>query len=84
MSTILFFNQPEAAALLKSAKQPVIFAGNGVLLGEATDELRELAEWSGAPVATTLMGKGDSPSCHGTISTSGETLSRLLRFPRGT
>jgi acetolactate synthase-1/2/3 large subunit len=54
----------EAAALLKAARRPVIFAGNGVLLGEATDELKELAEFTGIPVATTLMGKGAFPEDH--------------------
>lgn len=47
-----------AAALLAEAVRPVIFAGNGVLLSEACDELRDLAELLSAPVATTLMAKG--------------------------
>ena len=35
-----------------------------MLLSEATDELRELAQLLGAPVATTLMGKGAFPESH--------------------
>jgi acetolactate synthase-1/2/3 large subunit len=54
----------EAVELLSNASTPVIFAGNGVLLSEATDELREVAEVSDVPVATTLMGKGVFPEDH--------------------
>jgi acetolactate synthase-1/2/3 large subunit len=51
----------KAALLLAAAAKPVIFAGNGVLLSEATEELGVLARLLGAPVATTLMGKGVFP-----------------------
>src|SRR6188474_3444116 len=54
----------DAARLLASAERPVIFAGNGVLLSEATDELRQLAEALSIPVATTLIGKGSFPERH--------------------
>jgi acetolactate synthase-1/2/3 large subunit len=54
----------EAAHLLSTAKKPVIFAGNGVMLSEAFDELKALAEAGGIPVATTLMGKGVFPENH--------------------
>lgn len=54
----------EAAAILREAKRPVIFAGNGVLLAEATSELVALAEAGGIPVATTLMGKSAIPEGH--------------------
>ena len=53
-----------AADLLVGAARPAIFAGNGVVLSEACDELRALAELLGAPVATTLMGKGALPEDH--------------------
>jgi acetolactate synthase I/II/III large subunit len=53
-----------AARLLAEAERPLIFAGNGVLLSEATHELRELAELLSIPVATTLMGKGAFPEHH--------------------
>jgi acetolactate synthase I/II/III large subunit len=53
-----------AAKLLLGAKAPLIFAGNGVTQSEASDELREVAELLGAPVATTLMAKGVFPEDH--------------------
>lgn len=53
-----------AAKALAEARRPMIFVGNGVLLSEATGELLELAEATGIPVATTLMGKGAFPEDH--------------------
>lgn len=54
----------DAARLLAAADRPAIFAGNGVLLSEAADELRQLAEIRDLPVATTLSGKGAFPERH--------------------
>jgi acetolactate synthase I/II/III large subunit len=54
----------EAAHLLLGAKKPVIFAGNGVTLSDAADELLRLAELLNIPVATTLMAKGVFPEDH--------------------
>jgi acetolactate synthase-1/2/3 large subunit len=54
----------EAAHLLKEAHKPVIFAGNGVTLSEASDELLRLAVLLNIPVATTLMAKGVFPERH--------------------
>lgn len=54
----------EAARLLAGASNPVIFAGNGVAMSGAFDELRALAELLQAPVATTLVGKGVFPETH--------------------
>ncbi len=53
-----------AARLLAAAQRPVIFAGNGVALSEASGPLKVLAELLRAPVATTLMGKGVFPENH--------------------
>ena len=49
---------------LLDAKTPVVYAGGGVLLAQAADEMRELAEHLSLPVAHTLMGKGALPDDH--------------------
>ena len=54
----------EAARRLAAARHPVILAGQGVLYAGATAELVELAELTGAPVATTLNGKSAFPENH--------------------
>jgi acetolactate synthase-1/2/3 large subunit len=51
----------QAAKLLGAAINPVIFAGNGVALSEASEELALVARLLQAPVATTLVGKGVFP-----------------------
>ncbi|MFB3062428.1 MAG: thiamine pyrophosphate-requiring protein [Candidatus Binatia bacterium] len=54
----------EAARVLVQAKNPVIYAGQGVLYAEATPELVELAELLQAPVTTSLEGKSGFPEDH--------------------
>ncbi|WP_119309052.1 thiamine pyrophosphate-binding protein [Cohaesibacter haloalkalitolerans] len=49
---------------LVSAKNPVIYAGGGVALSRAFDELRELVDHLDLPVAYSLMGKGALPDDH--------------------
>jgi len=44
-----------------SAKRPVIYAGGGIVSADAHKELREFAEKTNIPVATTLMGVGVFP-----------------------
>ena len=54
----------EAAEALLKAKNPVIYAGQGVLYAEATDELVQLAEALQIPVTTTMAGKSAFPEKH--------------------
>ena len=51
----------KALDLLLGAKRPVIYAGGGVILGNASDELTALAKRLGHPVTNTLMGLGSFP-----------------------
>ncbi|HRL11624.1 MAG TPA: biosynthetic-type acetolactate synthase large subunit [Aggregatilineales bacterium] len=53
-----------AAAMIQQAQQPIILAGHGIMLSGAMQELRELAELAGIPVALTLLGKGAMPESH--------------------
>ena len=53
-----------AAMLLRNAKRPLILAGHGVTLAGAEKELRLLAERTGTPVVTTLLGISAFPEDH--------------------
>lgn len=53
-----------AADLINSAKRPYILAGHGVQIAKAEDELLALAEKTGIPVATTLLGQSTIPTNH--------------------
>jgi acetolactate synthase I/II/III large subunit len=54
----------EAAKLIAAAHKPVLYVGGGVIRGEATEQLAELAELTGIPVVTTLMARGAFPDSH--------------------
>lgn len=51
----------KAAELLLGAKRPIIYAGGGVVLGNASAQLTELAKMLNLPVTNTLMGLGCYP-----------------------
>ena len=51
----------EVADLIRGAKRPVIYAGGGIVLSGAHEELRELVRKTGIPVAMTLTGLGGFP-----------------------
>ncbi|EHB59444.1 acetolactate synthase, large subunit, biosynthetic type [Mycolicibacterium rhodesiae JS60] len=53
-----------AAKLIAEARKPVLYVGGGVIRGEATAELLDLAELTGIPVVTTLMARGAFPDSH--------------------
>ena len=54
----------DAVKLLLAAKRPVIWSGMGVLLSQATEEIRELAELTDVPVYCTLPGKSSFDERH--------------------
>jgi acetolactate synthase I/II/III large subunit len=54
----------EAARLIGRAERPLIMAGHGVILSDAYVELRALAERTGIPVITTLLGISAFPESH--------------------
>ena len=49
---------------LLAAKTPLMYVGGGIMLADATTEMREFAELLQLPVAHTLMGKGALPDDH--------------------
>ena len=66
----------KAVQLLAGAERPMVYAGGGVILANASPELNRLVEKLGAPITNTLMGLGGSrasdehfvgmPGMHGT------------------
>ena len=54
----------KAAELIKDAERPMIYAGGGVVLSEASEELRKLAINTHIPTTVTLMGLGAFPETH--------------------
>ncbi len=52
----------KAMQLLLAAKRPYLYTGGGVILGNASAELRELAHLLGIPCTNTLMGLGAMPA----------------------
>ena len=61
---------------LEKAKRPIIYAGGGVILSDAQDELVSFAEKHSIPVVSTMMGKGVIPTEHplyyGMVGNNGE------------
>ncbi|MBI5181147.1 MAG: biosynthetic-type acetolactate synthase large subunit [Nitrospirae bacterium] len=54
----------KAAHFIAKAKKPVIYAGGGVIISNASAELKELSELTKIPVTMTLLGLGGFPGRH--------------------
>ncbi len=54
----------EAVELMANARRPVLYVGGGVIKANGSAELLELANRTGIPVTTTLMGRGCFPDSH--------------------
>ena len=79
---------PEPAALaravevIRTARQPLLVVGGGVVYSEASDALRAFVELTGIPVAETQAGKGSLPHGHpalvGALGATGTTAANEL------
>lgn len=54
----------KAMEILSKSKKPVFLIGGGVNIAHANEEMTKLAEITGIPVITTIMGKGAIPTTH--------------------
>lgn len=54
----------KAVQMFAAAKRPLVYFGGGVVLGNASPELVEFVQMTGAPCTATLMGLGAYPSSH--------------------
>ncbi|HEU4730826.1 MAG TPA: biosynthetic-type acetolactate synthase large subunit, partial [Kofleriaceae bacterium] len=53
-----------AAAMIDTARRPVILAGHGIVKAQASELLAEFVARTGIPVASTLLGLGGFPATH--------------------
>jgi len=53
-----------AAQMIQESERPLVYSGGGIILSNASPELREFVELTDAPTVTTLMGLGSLPSEH--------------------
>lgn len=64
-NTSVHFGQiNRALEILNNAKRPVFLVGGGVNIAHASKDMTKLAEITGVPVITTIMGKGAIPTTH--------------------
>ncbi len=70
----------QAADMLKAARRPVLYAGQGVHYAKAWPQLRALAEQLAIPVCTSLEGKSAFPEDHPlSLGTGGLAMPRPVR-----
>jgi 3D-(3,5/4)-trihydroxycyclohexane-1,2-dione acylhydrolase (decyclizing) len=71
-----------AAAVIRSARKPLIVAGGGVHYSRATDALASFCNATGIPVGQSQAGKGtlvyDHPQCLGAIGSTGTTAANTV------
>ena len=71
-----------AAAVIRSARRPLIVAGGGVTYSRAQDVLAAFCEATGIPVGQSQAGKGtlayDHPQCLGAIGSTGTTAANTI------
>ncbi|RIH63035.1 biosynthetic-type acetolactate synthase large subunit [Mariniphaga sediminis] len=58
------FKVKEAAEIIDEAKKPMLLFGQGVIIGQAEEELKAFVEKTGIPAAWTLLGLSALPSDH--------------------
>ncbi len=69
-----------AVQVLRSARRPLLYVGEGVFYADATAELLQFAELTGIPVLTTLKGKSAFPENHPlSVGVRGELANHFLR-----
>ncbi|MDR1911273.1 MAG: acetolactate synthase large subunit [Helicobacteraceae bacterium] len=57
----------KAAQAIREARQPVLYAGGGVMLSNAIAQTRKLVELTGIPLVETLMARGTLPHNHANL-----------------
>ena len=72
----------DAAALIRTARRPLVVAGGGVHYSGAEDALRSLCDVTGIPVGESQAGKGSLPHGHpqlmGAVGSTGTTAANAL------
>lgn len=72
----------KVAEAIKGAKKPVILAGGGIVISDATNELRKFVKETDIPVVSTMMGIGtiptDNPRYYGMIGSHGVKRANMI------